>query len=401
MDHVTPMNDGMFFENRFKRALRSPTYSVCYVKRRYTFRPTALFSPSEKDGSEICRKSGIEADSIRTKNKRIADTCVTSDEITVNDVSETNATKKERIGIKNIAIAGVYFIFAVCLLFFCVTRIEADSGIAVSHSLLPEKYEFENQNSFLTFCNDTTYVNLKCSMLGIDRLVASPVMTARDFIKSLDYGFDDDDILSCPDETVITPGMDLNVDVTTVETIEQSAVVPFETETRYVSTIPEGEVSIIQEGSCGDSIQSVQNKYVNGELVESVVVDETITTQPTPQIIEEGSGGTIKIGGREYHYSYYRDVIATAYGGPDFEGNHTSTGKVVSEGMIAVDPQVVALGSRVYVSGYNGYNMYDGFYSAEDTGGAIIGDKIDVYTGSDVNDAIQFGRRYMRIYVFD
>ena len=69
--------------------------------------------------------------------------------------------------------------------------------------------------------------------------------------------------------------------------------------------------------------------------------------------------------------------------------------------MIAVDPTVIALGRQVYISGYNEYDKYDGFYSCEDTGGAIVGNTIDIYTGSEINDAIQFGRRQMKVWVLE
>ena len=69
--------------------------------------------------------------------------------------------------------------------------------------------------------------------------------------------------------------------------------------------------------------------------------------------------------------------------------------------MIAVDPDIIALGSSVYIIGKNGYSMFDGFYKAEDTGGLIVGDRIDVYTGGDINVAINFGRRAMRVYIFE
>lgn len=64
------------------------------------------------------------------------------------------------------------------------------------------------------------------------------------------------------------------------------------------------------------------------------------------------------------------------------ETNHT----------IAVDPQVVPLGSRVYLPGR-------GMYRAEDTGGAIQGNRLDIFmgAGSDARrEAMQFGRQNLK-----
>ena len=54
-------------------------------------------------------------------------------------------------------------------------------------------------------------------------------------------------------------------------------------------------------------------------------------------------------------------------------GNGTATGTTCTEGRtIAVDPRVIPLGSKVYIEGF-------GDFIAEDTGGAIKGNKIDIY----------------------
>ena len=54
-------------------------------------------------------------------------------------------------------------------------------------------------------------------------------------------------------------------------------------------------------------------------------------------------------------------------------GAGTATGTRCTEGRtIAVDPRVIPLGSKVYIEGF-------GDFIAEDTGGAIKGNKIDIY----------------------
>ena len=60
--------------------------------------------------------------------------------------------------------------------------------------------------------------------------------------------------------------------------------------------------------------------------------------------------------------------------------------------VIAVDPRVIPLGSKVWVEGY-------GYAIAGDTGGAIKGSKIDLFMAN-INDAKQWGRKQVRIKVF-
>lgn len=85
---------------------------------------------------------------------------------------------------------------------------------------------------------------------------------------------------------------------------------------------------------------------------------------------------------------------ATAY----CYGSITKTGTSPVEGRtIAVDPEVIPLGSKVYVS-CDTWPEIDGTYVAEDTGGAIKGNIIDVYM-QDYDTCLQFGRRQVEVRV--
>jgi len=82
------------------------------------------------------------------------------------------------------------------------------------------------------------------------------------------------------------------------------------------------------------------------------------------------------------------NVESTAY---TFTGNKTATGVEPKQGVIAVDPKVIKLGSKVYVEGY-------GYAIAADTGGAIRGNRIDVFFPT-LRQCINWGRKAIRIYV--
>ena len=68
----------------------------------------------------------------------------------------------------------------------------------------------------------------------------------------------------------------------------------------------------------------------------------------------------------------------------------TATGTTVQKGTVAVDPSVIPLGTSMYIPGY-------GYGTAEDTGGAIIGNMIDLGYGP--NDVWDWGNRYVDIYI--
>ena len=83
---------------------------------------------------------------------------------------------------------------------------------------------------------------------------------------------------------------------------------------------------------------------------------------------------------------------ATAYTADD-PGNsgYTATGQPLAYGVASVDPDVIPLGSRLYIEGY-------GYAVAADTGGAIVGNRIDLAMDS-VADALNFGRRDVVVHV--
>lgn len=83
-------------------------------------------------------------------------------------------------------------------------------------------------------------------------------------------------------------------------------------------------------------------------------------------------------------------VTATAYA---YTGHHTFTGTWPQRGTVAVDPRVIPLGSRIWVEGY-------GMAVAEDTGGAIRGNRVDVYLESEVA-CRQYGRRQTVVRVMN
>lgn len=81
-------------------------------------------------------------------------------------------------------------------------------------------------------------------------------------------------------------------------------------------------------------------------------------------------------------------VEATAY---TYTGDNTATGVPPREGLIAVDPKIIPLGSRVYVEGY-------GYAVAADTGGDIKGNRVDVFFPS-LRQCLDWGRRPARVFV--
>jgi len=89
--------------------------------------------------------------------------------------------------------------------------------------------------------------------------------------------------------------------------------------------------------------------------------------------------------------------------GISFSGTRVKAGRT-----IAVDPDVIPIGSRVYISFPGKYKRLDGFYVAEDTGRLVKGNKVDIFLGEDkpgeryvYNSAKEFGVQDVELYIID
>lgn len=113
--------------------------------------------------------------------------------------------------------------------------------------------------------------------------------------------------------------------------------------------------------------------YVNTSRVKYVT---TTSKKTTASVSDETK---IKLG--SFKLTFYGDDTITATGKKP-QINHT----------IAVDPRVIPLGSKVYIEGM-------GTYYAEDTGGAIKGNILDVFVRTEA-EANRLGVKYADVYLY-
>lgn len=236
------------------------------------------------------------------------------------------------------------------------------------------------------------------------RKLTVPMLTAGEVISkyfSKEYLSDKYEV-SMPVETVVSSELEISVRIR--DWIERVVDTEVEFNTVYidVQTIPKGQEVVVQTGENAQVTRTIRDKYLNGEYELSTITEEIVNVPAKDEIIYRGVGGQFKTPkGVTYEYSYYIDVTATAYGvdtGYGGDSEYTYTGKVAKVGVIAVDPEVIPLGSKLYVmSEY----MDHGICYAEDIGSAIVGNHIDVHLGNDLEAQLAFGFRNARVYVLE
>jgi len=217
---------------------------------------------------------------------------------------------------------------------------------------------------------------------------------------------------------LITDGMTIQIDYTKQLTTQQKTVIPFKTVYKDTNTLTKGTQKTVTQGSDGYTLSETVQTLVNGTVTDTVTNDNVKTVQPVDAVVERGTkavaaaapapstkaasttpdssgtGGTFTApDGTKYHYLYKLTVTATAYG--TSVPALTASGLPAKVGVIAVDPDVIPLLSKVYVTG--SYGDY-GVCTAADTGSAIKGDTIDIYMAT-MAEEVAFGRRIMTVYV--
>lgn len=161
------------------------------------------------------------------------------------------------------------------------------------------------------------------------------------------------------------------------------------------SSMIRGNEEVIQAGRNGLNRLLVREKYHKGIKVGEEVVQTSQLVRPVNQVIREGTAEPkiqSTIGLRSYSQMLYME--ASAYLPYDGGGaGYTALGIPARYGVVAVDPDIIPLGTRVYIPGY-------GEAIAADTGGAINGYMIDLCM-EDYTQAIAFGRRGVEVYILD
>ncbi|SEO92565.1 Uncharacterized conserved protein YabE, contains G5 and tandem DUF348 domains [Amphibacillus marinus] len=211
-------------------------------------------------------------------------------------------------------------------------------------------------------------------------------------------------------DTLITK--ELIVSITRVEEVTDiiEEVVDYSTVRRNDSSIEQGQEEVITDGVDGLIEKQYRVTIENGEEVKRELISEQVKqeseqrvvavgTKVIQQTVSRSSSASASSSSNTSSSSRTLSMEATAYnwdcGSCDGRGL-TATGydlKANPNGVVAVDPSVIPLGTRLYIEGY-------GYAVARDTGGAVTGNKIDLHMSS-IGEARNFGRKTVTVEILD
>lgn len=259
--------------------------------------------------------------------------------------------------------------------------------------------------------------------------------TVEDALSALDITVDEHDVLSAELTDELRDNRFIDLLSVDYEIVTEDVAISYDTKTEYSASLPEGQTKVV-EGEEGLKQVIYRNKLVNGTLAETTTVEETVVktpvakttlvgtkagedketktntaTPPKAEAVKTSSSVktisslqpsteiALDASGRPVSYKKLITGRATAYTARD--GAKTATGRIAQTGYVAVNPNQIPYGTKLYIKSSDGSYMY-GYAIAADTGGFAKKGKttIDLYFNTNA-ECLRFGARTVEIYVLD
>ncbi|QNK49709.1 DUF348 domain-containing protein [Brevibacterium sp. PAMC23299] len=245
--------------------------------------------------------------------------------------------------------------------------------------------------------------SLKLVVGGDEKQVWSTSTTVADFLKQ--QGVKLNDLDRVEPELTEKVKAENTVNVVRIEKVTDVVEEPvdFAVITKKDDSLSKGKEKIVKEGKDGLISKKYEVVKENGKEVKRELLSEKVVNKKQDKVVTVGTRTTVAQASRgvtNVSSSSGKEIYvsSTAYTA-SCKGcsGVTSTGVDLKSNpgakIIAVDPSVIPMGSKVYVEGY-------GYAVAADKGGAIKGNRIDVFFSSK-NDAYRWGVKRVKIRVLD
>ncbi len=211
-------------------------------------------------------------------------------------------------------------------------------------------------------------------------------------------------------KTSVSEGMKINIIRVSYKDVTSTQAVPYSTVKQKDCSVEAGTKNVKTHGQNGVRTVVTRQKICNGKVADSSIVSSSVTKQPVDEVVVIGTkqktrdsaavcadGTLVDQNGQTVSYRKVYHGTCTCY----CTGTTTSTGLPAAFGRVAVNPNLIPYGSRLYICSPDGSAVY-GYAVAADTGGAAMSGRIiaDLYYPS-YSQCVDFGSRTMNVYVLD
>lgn len=235
---------------------------------------------------------------------------------------------------------------------------------------------------------------------GQEYPVKMVVGTVADALERAGITLEGDDYTEPALSAMVTAGSKIEVHRVEYQDKVETQAVPYDTEYVYTSLYfrNTNRATTLQHGSEGQQTVTTRERWVDGELENSVVTDVTTTVEPTDHVVKTyGAGAPVSPltgpDGTTNAPAGYRKVLTGKATGYYSKSGKGSSGLGLGYGTVAVDPDVIPYGTLLYITSTDGSFVY-GYAVATDTGIAVQDGRIlvdlfyETYAESVINGAI-------------
>lgn len=223
---------------------------------------------------------------------------------------------------------------------------------------------------------------------GVSREIYTTPVSSQEAVTLAGITMGEKDIIKTLPGDVVIPQQEIEVIRVTEKVISEDAAMPYQVERTTDSTLEMGLTRTLVAGRNGLVRNTLRVIYYNGQEAKRELLKIETLAQPRNKVVAMGNITSVSRGGQRLDFTEARYMQASAY---TYTGSRTSTGQNPAVGMIAVDPSVIPLGSKLYIEGY-------GYAWAADTGGSIQGERIDLFM-EEYAQCVQWGRKTVKVYL--
>ena len=231
-------------------------------------------------------------------------------------------------------------------------------------------------------------------------------VTSGQSIQIADKSYNEVQIATISEEGVQTTLDQLldNYAPVTEKIVVEQVTIPYETITKNTVEGTDTTNKVLQEGKDGLKEVTYKVKYQNEIEIEKIVLSEVVIKEPVDKIVQVQkkqtsrssaprttglpTGSTASTGGKTYKITAYCSCSKCC----GKSTGRTASGTKATAGRTVAAPSNFAFGTKLNIGGH--------IYTVEDRGGAIKGNKIDIYVSSH-QAALQWGVRYLPVSVVE
>ena len=213
------------------------------------------------------------------------------------------------------------------------------------------------------------------------------------------------DTVSTDLNSKVAEGQKLEITRVAYKEVVTTEPLAYKTVTKKSRALSSGQVKVENAGQNGVKTIVTKQKLVNGQPIDSTVVSASVTKEPVSKIVAVGAKSAIASVGSDGTLTdqngsivNYKKVL-TGRCSCYCSGTTTSTGLKAAFGRVAVNPNIIPYGTKLYICSTDGKVVY-GYAVAADTGGAAMRGAIiaDLYYSS-YSQCMKIGTRTMNVYV--